>query len=204
MKFPYRVEWYKALIYTAVILSASSTAGRSQDIQTYIPTRESTKLLHSLPTNVQKDIEKTRAICRSINPGDPSRITAGDEGLNSFTVDGKQAVMIDDMALCKGCSPGYACSNRGTRSVKIYVLQGKTWTKALSEDAFTGEIFISHKPKSQTGSFGYGELNALVGDLFVGNKDCPTIDAGSTSAQSYEARTCVIRWNRGKFVYKPL
>jgi hypothetical protein len=38
----------------------------------------------------------------------------------------------------------------------------------------------------------------------VGNKDCPTIHAGSTSAQSYEARTCVIRWNRGKFVYKPL
>jgi hypothetical protein len=50
MKFPYRVEWYNTLIYTATILSVTGMAAQSQDIQTYTPPRESTKLLHSLPT----------------------------------------------------------------------------------------------------------------------------------------------------------
>jgi hypothetical protein len=48
------------------------------------------------------------------------------------------------------------------------------------------------------------ELNALVVDLYEGNKECPTRRAGSASAQMYEARSCVVRWNGTKFTYKLL
>ena len=48
------------------------------------------------------------------------------------------------------------------------------------------------------------KLNALVVDLYEGNKECPTRRAASASAQSYEARSCVVRWNGTKFIYKPL
>ena len=40
--------------------------------------------------------------------------------------------------------------------------------------------------------------------LYEGNKECPTRRAASASAQSYEARSCVVRWNGTKFIYKPL
>ena len=47
------------------------------------------------------------------------------------------------------------------------------------------------------------ELNALVVNLFIGNKECPTRRAPDSS-QSWEARSCVVRWNGTKFTYKPL
>src|SRR5262249_5570583 len=189
----------KTLISTTFIMSVTSMSTHSQEVQKYVPPRESTKLLHSLPSKVQKAIEETRARCKEVE----ATFTVGDQGLMTFTLDGKQAVLIDPPLLCGGCSAGLTCSNRGTRTVEIYVLQGKTWIKALSEDNFTGDIFISYKPRGET-RFGYGELNALVGDLYRGNKDCPTVEAPDASSQSYEARTCVVRWKNGKFSYKPL
>jgi hypothetical protein len=113
-----------------------------------------------------------------------------------------QAVLVDPVVLCGGCSPGRNCSNRGTRDVSVYALIGNAWRMVLSNQSITGDIFVSYVP----GKFGPGgqELNALVVDLFIGNKECPTRRAGSMSAQSYEARSCVVRWNGTKFTYKPL
>jgi hypothetical protein len=155
-------------------------------------------VLKSLPEGVQKSIEETRAACSGIN--DNVKVTSGDEGLVTFTLDGKQSVLIDPILLCGGCYHGVSCTNRGTRDVEIYV-RSSSWVKALSNDKITGDIFVSTKP-------GYRpvgqELNALVVNLFVGNRKCPTRIAGSTSAQSWEARSCVVRWNGTRFTYKPL
>jgi hypothetical protein len=79
----------------------------------------------------------------------------------------------------------------------MYVLFGDGWKKVLSND-IAGDIFVSMKPGADT------ELNALVVDLYAGNKECPTRRAATTSAQLAEARSCVVRWNGTKFTYKPL
>jgi hypothetical protein len=104
-------------------------------------------LLNSLPDNVRKSIEETRAACRSI--GADVKVTSGDQGLGRFTLDGKQAVLIDPILLCGECYPGYNCSNRGTRNVEIYVHNG-SWVKALSNSNVTGDIFVSTKPGAYT------------------------------------------------------
>jgi hypothetical protein len=39
---------------------------------------------------------------------------------------------------------------------------------------------------------------------FIGNKECPTRVAATSSAQSYEARNCVLRWSGSRFTYKSL
>jgi hypothetical protein len=157
-------------------------------------------LRRSLPTDVQKDIEETRARCQQTGNNVPS----GDEGLVTFTVSGKQAVLVDAKLICGGCYHGFNCTNRDTRDVRVYVLFRDAWRKVpfLETASITGDIFVSYvpgkyRPEGQ-------ELNALVVDLYVGNKECPTRNAGSSSAQSYEARSCVVRWNGTKFTYKPL
>ena len=103
-----------------------------------------------------------------------------------------------------GCYHGFNCSNRDTRDVRVYVLFGDAWRKVpfLEMASITGDIFVSYvpgkyRPQGQ-------ELNALVVDLYDGNKECPTRAAPSASAAMYEARTCVVRWNGTKFTYKPL
>ena len=157
-------------------------------------------LLRSLPADVQKYIEETRARCQQTGNDVPS----GDEGLETFTVSGKQAVLVDEKLICGGCYHGFNCSNRDTRDVRVYVLFGGAWRKVpfLETADITGDIFVSYvpgkyRPEGQ-------ELNALVVDLYSGNKECPTRSAPSASAQMYEARTCVVRWNGAKFTYKPL
>jgi hypothetical protein len=86
--------------------------------------------------------------------------------------------------------------------VRVYALFGNAWRMVLSNDNITGDIFVSnvpgkYRPEGQ-------QLNALVVNLFVGNRECPTRIADSTSAQSWEARSCVVRWNETRFTYKPL
>ena len=157
-------------------------------------------VLKSLPEEVQKSIEETRAACSGIN--DNVKVTSGDEGLVTFTLDGKQSVLIDPVLLCGGCYHGVNCSNRGIRDVEIYV-RSRSWVKALSNDMITGDIFVSTKPGYRPSPPGQ-ELNALVVNLFFGNRECPTRSAGSTSAQSWEARSCVVRWSGTRFTYKPL
>jgi hypothetical protein len=86
--------------------------------------------------------------------------------------------------------------------VSVYALIGNAWRMVLSNESITGDIFVSYvpgkyRPKGQ-------ELNALVVNLFFGNKECPTRSAIDMSSQSWEARSCVVRWNGTKFTYKPL
>ena len=125
-------------------------------------------VLRSLPTDVQKDIEETRTSCRSSGLA----VTSDDGGLPQFTLGGRKAVLVDPVVLCGGCHPGYNCSNRGTRLVRVYVLIGNAWRIVLSNESITGDIFVSnapgkYRPEGQ-------ELNALVVDLYEGNKECPT------------------------------
>jgi hypothetical protein len=178
----------KKLLLAAVALSIVVSA----------PATAEDSVLRSLPADVQKDIEETRARCQQAADNVPS----GDMGLVTFTVSGKQAVLVDQKLLCGDCYKGYNCSNRGTRDVKVYVLFGNTWRMFLSDEAITGDIFVSYVPGKYRAEG--QELNALVVDLYIGNKECPTRRAASSSAQSYEARSCVVKWNGTKFTYKPL
>jgi hypothetical protein len=147
----------------------------------------------------QAAIEEMRTSCKDIRSEKSEVTLSGDEGLIRFTLGSKPAVMIDDIMICGECYHGVSCTNRGTRNVEIYMLSGRTWTKVLSEEYFTGDIFVSVKPGQNT-----QELNALVGYLYIGKKDCPTREAPDASSQSREARTCVVRWQGNKFTYKPL
>ena len=107
--------------------------------------------------------------------------------------------ICDPVLLCRGCYHGYSCSNRGTRAVVVYMSQRDgSWTKVLANEEITGDIFVSFKPG------GNEELNALVVDLHVGNRGCPTRIMPTASQQSWEARSCVVRWNGTGFTYKPL
>lgn len=155
-------------------------------------------ILRSLPAEVQKDIEETRTSCRSTD----NEINSGDRGLIQFLLRSRKAVLVDNIELCGGCYHGYNCTNRGTRFVRVYALFGHAWRMVLSNDNITGDIFVSnvpgrYRPEGQ-------QLNALVVNLFIGNEECPTRRAGSMSEQSWEARSCVVRWNGTKFTYKPL
>jgi hypothetical protein len=173
----------------AIALTTSAHAFSS------VAAQPSPSVLQSLPTDVQKDIEETRASCRLAVDNVPS----GDEGLVTFTVSGKQAVLVDPKLLCDGCYAGMNCSNRGTRDVRVYVLFGNAWKKVFLNENITGDIFVSKKPGVHT-----EELNALVVLLWMGNKECPTRRAVSNSFQLAEARSCVVRWNGTKFTYRPL
>jgi hypothetical protein len=164
-------------------------------------TQEAAPLLESLPAEVQKNIQDTRASCRSVDV-DTLAVTSGDSGLIQFLLGDRKAVLIDDIVLCGGCYKGYNCSNRGTRDVSIYALFGNAWRKVPFVDSITGDIFVSYvpgkyRPEGQ-------KLNALIVDLFIGNKECPTRRAPDMSSQSWEVRSCVVRWNGTKFTYKPL
>ena len=181
------------MIATALTTSAYTfSSGATQEA--------ASPVLQSLPAKVQKDIEETRTSCRS--SGDDMDVNSGDSGLIQFLLGGRKAVLVDDIELCGGCYKGYNCSNRGTRDVRVYALFGNAWRKVLETAEITGDIFMSYvpgkyRPEGQ-------ELNALVVNLFIGNKECPTRRAGSMSGQSWEARSCVVRWNGTKFTYKPL
>jgi hypothetical protein len=157
-------------------------------------------VLRSLPDKVQRGIEEFRAGCRDI--GVDANVTSGDGGLLTFTVRGRRAVLIDPILLCGECYHGVNCTNRGTRQVEVYV-RGNSWGRELADGNITGDIFVSIKLGGSWEQWGQ-ELNALVVNLFVGNRECPTRIAPSSSQQSWEARSCVIRWNGTRFTYKPL
>ena len=154
-------------------------------------------VLRSLPTDVQKDIEETRSNCRGLNYDGALAVTSGDDGLIQFLLGDRKAVLVDPIVLCGGCSKGASCDNRGMRLVRVYALTENAWRMVLSNESITGDIFVSYVPGSE-------ELNALVANLFFGNKECPTRRAPDMSSQSRWARSCVVRWNGSKFTYKPL
>jgi hypothetical protein len=170
-----------------------------------VAAQPSSSVLQSLPAEVQKRIEETRTSCRSIyNETVTSGVTSGDSGLIQFLLGGRKAVLVDDIDLCGGCYKGANCTNRGTRHVRVYALFGNAWRKVpfLEDASITGDILVSYVP-GQPRPEGQ-KLNALVVVLFIGNKECPTRRAGSMSEQSWEARSCVVKWNGTKFTYRPL
>jgi hypothetical protein len=71
----------------ATALTASAHAFSS------VAAQPSSSVLQSLPAEVQKDIEETRARCQQAIDNVP--VPSGDVGLVTFTVSGKQAVLVD-------------------------------------------------------------------------------------------------------------
>ena len=183
----------RSLLAIFLALAVTSAAWPEED-----EAKSSSPILKSLPAEVQKHIEETRARCQQAADNVPS----GDVGLVTFTLSGNQAVLIDPKLLCDGCYHGFNCTNRDARDVRVYVLFRDAWKKVLSNGNITGDIFVSNKPGAYRPQG--QELNALVVDLYSGNKECPTRQAASASAQSYEARSCVVRRNGARFTYKPL
>jgi hypothetical protein len=96
---------------------------------------ESSTVLQTLPAEAQKDIERVRASCREA--GGALRTTSGDEGLIKFTVQGAQAVLVDELNFCDDgqCNHGINCATGFTHDVAIYIRSGKSWRKALSRSA---------------------------------------------------------------------
>ena len=92
-------------------------------------------MLQSLPAEVQKHIEDTRAECRAYwnrhgiaDPSDlwPLLVSSGDEGLISFTLSGARAVIVSDLHLCGDqCIKSVTCSTAGGSSFDIYVRTGQ-------------------------------------------------------------------------------
>jgi hypothetical protein len=109
-------------------------------------------VLQSLPAEVQKHIEDTRAECRAYwnshgiaDPSDlwPLLVSSGDEGLISFTLSGARAVIVSDLHLCGDqCIKSVTCSTAGGSSFDIYVRTGNAWRNVLSTTA-SGPEFLS-------------------------------------------------------------
>jgi hypothetical protein len=202
-----------AAVALSIVVATAAVAGNSV---LRSPLRDS--VLRSLPADVQKDIEKTRAACReyfdeqgidasqtwfSDTAAEVHRVSSGNEGLGVFTVSGAQAVMVNNLELCGGqCLRSVNCSNRGSYGVAIYIRSGKGWRKALSTEA-VGSVFVSTDDDEK--------FRALILSVFGGNKDCPTHDIplrrdGKTYVYPAWKQACdaVVKWNGRKFTYKPL
>jgi hypothetical protein len=159
-----------------------ATPSHAQD---YIP---DTKILRSLPSQVQKEIGDSRNNCIR---GEP---TKGDDGLVAFTLSGSGAVLVDDIDLCVNESGiGVNFATGYSHQVNVYVRMGNTSKKALSRDV-TGPIFLDVQGE---------RFRALVVKFHAGEKECPTMTSDPTE---WKHRSCafVLKWDGNKFVYKPL
>jgi hypothetical protein len=155
------------------------------------------QVLRSLPPTVQKEIGEIRNDC----PGDEKN-TSGDEGLQTFTVSGAQAVLVDQLNFCGGgltCIHGVNCATGYTHQVEIYVRRGNVWTKSFSIQA-TEPIFLSVEPSE------HPKFRALV--LSVGGGDdilgCPIQNKNDPTAGKHEKCDFVVKWDGTKFTHKPL
>jgi hypothetical protein len=87
-------------------------------------------VLRSLPAAVQKEIGEIRNACPS-----NEKNTSGDGGLQTFTVSGAQAVLIDELNFCgegRTCIHSVNCATGYTHQVEIYVRRRNVWTKSFS------------------------------------------------------------------------
>ena len=50
----------------------------------------------------------------------------------------QEGVLVDPVVLCGGRHPGYNCSNRGSRLVRVYALTGNAWRRVLSNETSRG------------------------------------------------------------------
>jgi hypothetical protein len=148
-------------------------------------------VLRTLPTDVQKNIERIRTTCRE-ELGRDAPVTSGDEGLRTFTISGAQAVLIDELNFCADgqCIHGVNCATGFTHSVAIYVRSGKSWKKALS--TFASEpIFLSIENSTE-------KFRLMVLHVFAGEWGCP--DRGKLR----ETCPVIVRWDGTKFIFNLL
>ena len=111
-------------------------------------------------TRSPTEIEEIRNNC----PSDEKN-TSGDEGLQTFTVSGAQAVLVDQLNFCgegRTCIHGVNCATGYTHQVEIYVRRGSVWVQSFSIYA-TEPIFLSVEPNENP------RFRALV--LSVGGGD---------------------------------
>jgi hypothetical protein len=163
-----------------------------------VPTAETpSPVLRSLPPAVQKEIEQVRESC----PLDEKN-TSGDEGLQTFTVSGAQAVLVDTLNFCgegRRCLHSVNCATGYTHSVAIYVRYGNVWRKSFSVDA-TEPIFLSVEPYAENPKF-----RALVLSVHAGwDLGCPVRNKNDGTAWKREKCDFVVKWDGTKFTYKPL
>jgi hypothetical protein len=127
-------------------------------------------------------------------------VTAGDEGLITFTVSGAEAVLVDELSFCGSgfeCMRGVNCATGFTHSVDIYVRYGEAWRKSFSVNA-TEPVFLSVEPYSNT-------FRALVLSVHAGwDLDCPVRNKNDLTAWKREKCDFVVKWNGTKFTHKPL
>ena len=108
-------------IATAICLLACiapAVADDEKDKETHAETPS--PVLHSLPAEVQKNIEQVRTACRAFwndrGIADQSDaqfflVSSGDAGLISFSLSGSQAVMVSNLHLCgEQCLKTVTCS----------------------------------------------------------------------------------------------
>jgi hypothetical protein len=115
-----------------------------------VAAQPSSSVLQSLPAEIQKDIETVRAACREHladgNTEDQAWVIDDNDGLTTFTVSGRKAVMVDQGELCGGKGgKGITHTNRGSSWLHIYVRFGNAWRKALDTEAI-GRIFLGTAP----------------------------------------------------------
>jgi hypothetical protein len=126
------------------------------------------------------------------------RTTSGDEGLIKFTVQGAQAVLVDELNFCDDgqCNHGINCATGFTHDVAIYIRSGKSWRKALSRAA-TEETFLSLDPCTS-------KFRTLVVSVHGGDEGCPFRDKNDPTAWKKEKCDFIVKWDGTKFTYRPL
>jgi hypothetical protein len=160
------------------------------------PVAAETSILRSLPSTVQKEIQEVRESC----PADEKN-TSGDDGLQTFTVSGAQAVLVDSLNFCGGqqtCFHGINCATGYTHSVAIYIRRGNAWKKSFSVDA-TEPVFLSVESYVENPKF-----RALVLSIHAGDLGCPVRDKDDPTAWKKEKCDLVVKWDGTKFAQKPL
>jgi len=156
-------------------------------------------VLNTLPKDVQKRIAEVREGCPT------ESTTSGDEGLVSFTVSGREGVLIDELALCQGgCFKGTNCATGYTHDITIYLRAGKTWKKELATDV-TEPIFVSTEPVEPY------KFRALVVSVHAWGDEadktelkCYPRNKNNSTAWKHEKCDYVIKWDGTRFVPKPL
>jgi hypothetical protein len=180
----------KLLMSIAVMVALTGIASAGDE---WIDPAKSTRLLSTLPVEAKRMIETVRNSCLSdMNP------TSGDEGLIEFTIQGSQAVLVDELNFCSNgeCNHGVNCATGFTHDVAIYVRSGKSWRKVLSRNA-TEKIFLSLDPYTS-------KFRALVMSVHGGDEGCPFRDKNDPTAWKREKCDFVVKWDGTKFVWKPL
>jgi hypothetical protein len=162
-------------------------------------------VLETLPAKVQQDIEKTRAGCREYEkyydnaPRLSDEFFSGDSGLQTFTLAGRLAVMVDDLKLCGGnCYKGANCTTAGSH-MAIYVQSGHSWKIAHADGVRGSGVFLSLDESKDPPAF-----KAMVVGIPRDSNDCPKHLRSSAGHAFKEACDVIVRWNGSRFTYEAL